>query len=258
LSFDETPIWITALVFIALSLIAYEIGFRLGRWWQHRTPGEQEGPTGVLVGSLLALLAFLLAIAMGMAADRFEARRALVMEQANDIRAAYLQAGYLPAPANDQIHELLRQYAPLQVGTNDEKQLRANIARSEELQAQMWAITEDVARTNSNDVISVYVESMTNVIQIREQRVNAALNVRVPSTILLLLIIGAVLSLGMVGFGAGVTGQRSVITAVVLIVALGATIMLVLDLDQPRQGFITVSQQPLIDLSTEIGAPQPP
>jgi len=256
--FDETPIWITALVFIALSIVAYEVGFRLGRWWQRRTPGEQEGPTGVLVGSLLALLAFMLAIATGMAADRFEARRALVMAQANDIRAAYLQAGYMPAPANDQLHELLRQYAPLQIGTNDEQQLRANFARSAQLEDQMWSITEDVARTNSNDVISVFVESMTSVIQVHEQRVNAALNVRVPSTILVLLIGGAVLSLGMVGFGAGVTGQRSVITAVVLIVALGATIMLVLDLDQPRQGFITASQQPLIDVVQEIGPAQSP
>jgi len=256
--FDEIPIWVTAVVFIVLSIIAYEVGFRLGRWWQRRTPGEQEGPTGVLVGSLLALLAFLLAIAMGMAADRFEARRALVMEQANDIRAAYLQAGYLPTPADEQVRELLREYAPLQIGSTDEQLLRANFARSDQLENQMWAITEDVARTNSNDVISVYVESMTNVIQIRDQRLNAALNVRVPSTILLLLIGGAILSLGMVGFGAGVTGQRSVITAVVLIVALGATITLVLDLDQPRQGFITVSQQPLIDVSQEIGPAQSP
>jgi hypothetical protein len=256
--FDTVPIWVTAVVFIALSIVAYEVGFRLGRWWQRRTPGEQEGPTGVLVGSLLALLAFLLAIAMGMAADRFEARRALVITQANDIRAAYLQAGYLPAPANDQLHELLREYAPLQIGTNDEEQLRANFARSDELEDQMWSITEDVASSNSNDVISVFVESMTDVILIHDQRVNAALNVRVPSTILLLLIGGAVLSLGMVGFGAGVTGQRSVITAVVLIVALGATIMLVLDLDQPRQGLITVSQQPLVDLVQEMGPAQSP
>ena len=66
------------LVFVAFALVAmlfYEAGFRLGRWWQDRTPGEQEGPTGMLVGSILALLAFLLAVTMGMAADRFDARR---------------------------------------------------------------------------------------------------------------------------------------------------------------------------------------
>jgi hypothetical protein len=41
----------------------------------------------------------------------------------------------------------------------------------------------------------------------------------------------------------------------VLIVALGAVIMVVIDLDRPRDGFITVSQQPLIDLQQQVGPP---
>ena len=103
----------------------------------------------------------------------------------------------------------------------------------------MWSITQEVARTGSNDVIAEFVSSLTEVTKLRQDRLNAAFNVRVPATILWLLIVGTVLSIGMVGFGAGVTGQRSVITAVVLIIALGATILLVLDLDNPRDGFIT-------------------
>jgi hypothetical protein len=43
----------------------------------------------------------------------------------------------------------------------------------------------------------------------------------------------------------------------VLIVMLGAVITLVVDLDRPRDGFLTVSQQPLIDLQEQIGAPPP-
>jgi len=252
---DSIPIWLIGVVFIVFCLFAYEGGFRLGRWWQERTPGEQEGPTGVLVGSLLALLAFMLAIATSMAGDRFDTRRSLVIEQANDIRVAYQEAAYLPAPANDQIQELLRQYAPLQVGTTDTAQLHQNIATSDDLEQQMWTITQDVARTGSNDVIAEFVNSLGEVTKVRESRINAVLNVRVPATILWLLIAGAILSIGMVGFGAGVTGQRSVITAVVLIVALGATLLLVLDLDSPTQGFIAVNQQPLIDVVNDVGPP---
>ena len=62
-------------------------------------PGEQEGPTGLLVGSILALLAFLLAVTMGMASDRFDARRAVVLDEANAIGTTYLRAGYLPVYA---------------------------------------------------------------------------------------------------------------------------------------------------------------
>jgi MFS family permease len=252
---DFLPLWLIGVVFILLSLAAYEIGFRTGRWWQRRTPGEQEGPTGVLVGSLLALLAFMLAIATGMAADRFEARRGFVIEQANDIRVAYLQAAYLPAPANDQVQELLREYAPLQIRPSDVEAFEQNDARASALEGQLWSITQEVARTNSNDVIAEFVVSLSDVTTVRETRLNAVVNVRVPTTVLWLLIAGAVLSLGMVGFGAGVTEHRSMITAVVLIVALGATILLVLDLDNPFQGLISVSQQPLVDVVNFLGPP---
>jgi hypothetical protein len=255
---DSLPIWVIGVVLVLLCLVAYEGGFRLGRWWQERTPGEQEGPTGVLIGSMLALLAFLLAITTGMASDRFDTRRSYVIEQANDIRVAYLQAGYLAAPAADQVQELIREYAPLQVGTTNQATLESNIARSGELEAQMWSITQQIARTNSNDVVAEFVDSLSNVTKIRQNRINAVLNVRVPATILWLLILGTILSIGMVGFGAGVTEHRSVITAVVLIIALGATILLVLDLDNPFDGFISVSQQPLIQLVNDIGPPQSP
>src|SRR5690348_3849030 len=75
---------IVVFVLILLATIAaYELGYRVGVWREQRTPEEKEGPTGTLVGSLLALMAFLLAITMGLAADRYDARRGLVQEEAN-------------------------------------------------------------------------------------------------------------------------------------------------------------------------------
>ena len=76
-----------------------------------------------------------------------------------------------------------------------------------------------------------------------------------PETVLLLLIIGSALTLGMVGYSAGLTRRRSLIGAVVLVVVLGAVITLVVDLDRPREGFLQVSQQPLVDLQEQIGPP---
>ena len=59
----------------------------------------------------------------------------------------------------------------------------------------------------------------------------------------------------MVGYSAGLTKRRSLLSAVVLVIALGAVIAIVVDLDRPREGFIQVSQQPLIDLQQKIGPP---
>ena len=109
--------------------------------------------------------------------------------------------------------------------------------------------------TDQGDLVSLYLDSLNETIDLNETRITAGLYARVPETILLLLIVGSVLGIGMVGYSAGLTERRSLISAVVLAIALGAVIMILVDLDRPREGFIQVSQQPLIDLQRQIGPP---
>jgi hypothetical protein len=253
---DAMPVGGVFILFAIVALACYEGGFRLGRWWQDREPGEQEGPTGVLVGSILALLAFLLAVTMGMAADRFDARRGIVLAEANAINTTYLRAGYLPEPASSQIRELLREYLPLRIRVTDNTDLAQDIATSQALLSRMWTVTEGVAKTTEQgDLTSTFIESLNEVAELHESRVTAK-DARVPETIVLLLVVGSALSLGMLGYSAGLTRRRSLLSAVVLIIALGAVITIVVDLDRPREGLIQVSQQPLIDIQQQIGPPQ--
>ena len=253
---DSIPIPGIFIGFAVVSLLCYEGGFRLGRWWQDRMPGEQEGPTGLLVGSILALLAFLLGVTMSMASDRFDTRRGLVLDEANSIGTTYLRAGYLPEPASSQIRELLRQYVPLRIVVTDQKDVAADIQRSQEILMETWTIAESVAKTTTQgDLTSTFIESLNETIDLHETRVTAGLYARVPETVVLLLIGGSALSLGMVGYSAGLTRRRGLLNALVLVFALGAVIMIVIDLDRPREGFIQVSQQPLIDLQRQIGPP---
>ena len=251
---DSLPILAVFGVFALISMLCYEAGFRLGRWWQDREPGEQEGPTGMLVGSILALLAFLLAVTMGMASDRFDARRAVVLQEANAIGTTYLRAGYLPEPASSEIRQLLREYVPLRIRVSNDN-LQEDIARSIAIHGELWTIAEGVASTtDQGDLVSLFLDSLNEVIEVHEARVTVGFS-RVPQTVLLLLVGGSALSLGMVGYSAGLTRRRSLLSAVVLVIALGAVIAIVVDLDRPRDGFIEVSQQPLIDLQQRIGPP---
>jgi hypothetical protein len=253
---DMLPVGAVFLLFAIAALAFYEGGFRLGRWWQDREPGEQEGPTGVLVGSILALLAFLLAVTMGMASDRFDTRRALVLAEANAAGTTYLRAGYLPEPASSEIRELVREYVPLRIRTIGSTNLQGDIQKSQALLDRMWTIAEGVAKTtDQGDLTSTFIEALNEMNELHESRVTAA-SARVPETVVLLLFVGSVLSLGMVGFSAGLTRRRSLLSAAVLIIALGAVLTLVVDLDRPREGLIQVSQQPLIDLQQKIGPPQ--
>ena len=123
---DPIPVTLVFVGFAVVAVAMYEIGFRLGHWQQLRSPDEKEGPTSVLVGSILALLAFLLAVTMGMASDRFDTRRGLVRDEANTIGTTYLRAGYLTEPYREDIRNLLREYVPLRIESSDPTQLEAH------------------------------------------------------------------------------------------------------------------------------------
>jgi hypothetical protein len=250
---DPVSIPVAFVLFAVVSLACYELGFRVGRWWQDRMPGEQEGPTDMLVGSLLALMAFLLAVTMGMASDRFDTRRGWVVADANAILSTYTQAEYLPQPQTDQIQELLREYLPLRVAVAGEL---IDFERSVEIQEELLAITADVARSGYlSDLVSSFGDTLTGLVTTHEARIAARRYARVPETVLLLLLVGSALSLGMVGYSAGLRKRRSLLTAVGLVFALGAVLMLVVDLDRPQDGFLEVSQQPLFDVQRRIGPP---
>lgn len=250
---DGLPVLGVFVAFALLALLLYELGFRLGRWWQHRTPEEKEGPTGMIVGSILALLAFLLAITMGMATDRFDTRRGLVLTEANAIGTAYLRAGYLPEPASSQSRTLLREYVPLRIAPDESSELGSQLERSEEILAELWAVAESLAlETPDSDLLGLYIESLNEVIDVSASRVTAVVYARVPETVLAVLFVGAALALGVVGFNAGLTGRRSPLTAVVLIVVLGAVITLIVDIDRPQGGTLTVSQQPMVELEKQL------
>ena len=204
---DSIPIILFVALFVAVNLAVYEFGYQIGKWVRRRSTEADskpdEGPTGIVVGAILGLMAFLLAITMGMASDRFDARRGLVLEETNAIGTAYLRAGYLDEPASSELRALLREYVPLRVVTSDEAQLAANLDRGEEIRVQMWAIAEDVARAQPSDVTALFIESLNEVIDLHTSRFVAGVYARVPPTILLLLVAGVILSLGLVGYNAG-------------------------------------------------------
>lgn len=254
---DALPVSGAFLAFVLVALLAYECGYRGGRWWQNRSPEQTEGPTPMIVGSLLALLAFLLATTMGMASDRFEARRGLVLAEANAVGTTYLRAGYLPEPAASEIRELVRQYTSLRIASDGMalEEVRARVVASVDLQTKLWAAAEELARTApESPVVALFIESLNETIDIHESRVAGAIYGRVPETVLLLLLLSSILTLAMVGYSAGLKSRRSLLAAVVMIVLLGAVLTLVVDLDRPRDGFLTVNQQPLIDLAEQVGA----
>src|SRR6201997_1632522 len=104
---DILPLWALFICILLVVLLSVEFGYRLGKY--RRSQQEKEAPVGTMVGATLGLLAFILAFTFGLAAARFDARRQVLLDEANAIGTTYLRAGMLPE-RGEQMRALLRDY----------------------------------------------------------------------------------------------------------------------------------------------------
>src|SRR5262245_745749 len=108
-SLDFVPLWGLYLGTVLIVFLSVESGRRLGKRRQH-SDAAKDPSVGAMVGATLGLLAFMLAFTFGMASTRFEARRQVLLEEANAIGTAYLRAELLPQMQRTAIRKLLREY----------------------------------------------------------------------------------------------------------------------------------------------------
>src|SRR5262245_8168181 len=111
--FDALPLWAVFVATVALVLVAVDVGYRLGSLRRSASAPEKEAPVGAMVGATLGLLAFLLAFTFGFAAELYQGKRAVLLEEANAIGTAYLRADFLPEPAT--ARRLFREYVDIRL-----------------------------------------------------------------------------------------------------------------------------------------------
>jgi hypothetical protein len=100
-----------AAVGLFLGMLALvELGRRLGTRQIARDPDKGQAGAGVIDGAVFALFGLLVAFTFSGAASRFDSRRQLVVEEANDIGTAYLRTDLLPAETQPALRESFRKY----------------------------------------------------------------------------------------------------------------------------------------------------
>jgi hypothetical protein len=251
---DQFPMWAIYLFTILLGLLAVEAGFRLGKIWKKRHPEESETHIGAMIGATLGLWAFLLAFLVGIAINRYDARREIVIAEANAIGTAWLRAGTQAEPYSSQSQVLLEEYAQARLNFAGFETHLAGRARSEQLHVLLWKLVEQMTASESpNPVMSIYIASLNEVIDLHTTRLAAITTARIPYTLYLAMYMVAMLALLMLGFHSGITGQRDIIVTVVLIFIFSTIMLLIIDLDRSWAGFLRTSQQPMIDLVRSFG-----
>jgi hypothetical protein len=254
---DPLPLWGLFIVILFIALLSVESGYRIGRHRRNRHKEEKEAPVGTMVGASLGLLAFILAFTFGMAAERFETRRQVVLDEANAIGTTYLRAEMLPE-RGEQIRALLRDYVDTRLEAVRSGNIAEAVRQSENIQSQLWTDAVGVGEKNPNSiVVGLFVQSLNEMIDLHAKRLQAGLRSRIPGAIWVGLLAVAVLSLAAMGYLEGLPGSRRSLAVFAVAVAFSVVIELIADLDRPRGGVLRVSQQPLLDLQRSMNAPAP-
>jgi hypothetical protein len=254
---NRVPLWGVFVLTLALCMAAERLGAWYSRALLRKTDKEPEAPLGSLVGSLLGLLAFMLAFTFSMAANRFDTRKALVLEESNSIGTTYLRAALLPPAEGVPIRSLLRQYVALRVSVT--KQNAAVVsARSESIHGQLWMQTRLLANENmDSELRSLFVDSLNETIDLHQSRKTVALQYRIPGTVWSVLFLLFTLSMLSIGYQGGMAGAKGIRGTLVLALAFSLVLLLITDLDRPGEGFLRVSQQPLLDVQHSMATDVP-
>lgn len=221
-------------------ILAFEIGRRLGRRRIAKDSSDRIPGTSVIEGSLFALLGLLVAFTFSGAADRFDSRRRLIIDETNAIGTAYLRLDLLLPEEQPALRDGFRRYVDARVDVYrklpDLAAARAELVRVKAIQAEIW---ERVVITRAPaPAAMLLLPALNTMFDIATSRTLAA-ELHPPLTIFVML--GALVIAGALFAGYGMAAsERSWIHILGYAVTLAISVYVILDLEYPRLGLIRV------------------
>jgi hypothetical protein len=131
-------------------------------------------------------------------------------------------------------------------------EMDAAIARSNDIQEALWLRAKAVAaRDNAMVPAGIYIQSLNEMFDNQEKRLTAWRN-WVPNVVFFALYAIAAVALGFTGYTSGLEAKQCRLPIYIMSTLAAGVILLIQDIDRPGAGFISVSQQPMIDTAANI------
>ena len=235
------PVLFSIVLFLGM-LILLEIGRRLG---VRRRPKESEGERGSLgtvEGAVFALFGLLMAFTFSGAASRFNEKRMLVAEEANDIETAYLRLELVPQ-AQPKLQELFRRYVDSRLETYHRlpnmTAATLEMANSKRIQAEIWTDAVAATRVSGSHPAAgwLLLPALNNMIDITTTR-TMALQQHPPRIIYVLLFALGLICSVLAGYRMSTGQHRSWLHILGFTVITVTVVYVMLDAEYPRAGLI--------------------
>jgi hypothetical protein len=252
---NQIPAFYLAIPYFFLLVLCNWLGFIYKERLVKKYPELEPAGLGTAEGSLLGLTALLLSFSFGMSASKFDTRRQLIIEEANDIGTTILRCDLYPDSARNLFRADLKNYLEARIAyyeVGDHPGLiQAELSRADSISNLCWKRAAALGHNQANYVATMQmVPSLNATIDIVTTREASRKSV-VPRLILCILSILTLVSAFLSGYG-GKSHERNKVLVVSFALMTTLALYLVIDLDRPRQGYINLDsfEQHMVDLRT--------
>jgi hypothetical protein len=239
-------------------VVCLEIGYRIASRNSQKNPGLAHEGIGVIDAAVFALLGLLLAFSFAGGTSRLDARRQLIVREANAIDTAYLRLDLLPASDQLEMRRLFREYLDSRLHVYEKlpdlKAADDELARGAQIQQVIWSRAATASRADpTQNAARLLLPALNEMIDVTTDR-SVALHTHLPPLIFFLLISIALLSALLAGYSMEQRKSRSVFHLLLYAAVVAITVYAILDLDYPRSGLIRLdaADQTLLKLRDSI------
>lgn len=214
----------------------------LGRWLRSRLPEDTEYKTGPIDGAVYALVGLLIGFTFNGAAERFEHRRELIIDEVNAISTAYSRVDLVQPDRQQAMRAAFRAYleARLAVYANpeDRELTRKHLAQQEEQTQVLWKqVVDSLHAPDAANPLSLVVP-VNEMFDMAATRVNVT-KLHPPLVIYMLLTVACLVAGLLVGFGLQAR-VRLWLHMMIYAGVMATTLFVILELEYPRLGFVRV------------------
>jgi len=256
--YNYSSFLIVSVLFVSL-LVAIEAGYRIGLNRESNLAESYKTQVNALQASLLGILALLIGFTFSLSLQRFDSRSEAVVDSANAIGTAHLRAKLLPSSIRDDAQNLLQEYLDLRVqagrvSLNRQDERDPLLVKAGQTLDELWRYAQRSVEEDGGPVTSgLFVQSLNEVIDSYGSR-DAVLKRHVPEIVFFILFITFIMTGALVGYASGLSGNRVSFASYILVLLIVLLVFIIIDLDRPRRGLITVSQDSFTDLQASIEA----
>ena len=197
-------------LFMAL-ILALEIGLRIGGHRRTRIGARADEGASLVVGSILGLLAFVLALNLSNASSRFERRVESTLQEVNAIGTALMQAAAVGGDQAEAMVANLHNYLELRYlyvsAGRDSADLARITAETGDLQNTLWAQLGQRIAESPTDAVTSLMNALNGAFD-ASTAMRLAMEYRMPEQVVWLLLVMSLLGIAAVGYQFGLTGRR--------------------------------------------------